>query len=211
MEKVYVQYGCGLSAPIEWMNYDISPTLRLQRLPLVGNLLRRMMETKFPLNVKYGNIVAGLPVQDDKCDGIYCSHTLEHLSLNDLRVALKNTYKILKPGGIFRCVLPDLQYAAKSYLINLESGKGDSSIDFMLSTSLGEASRQRGIKSLLSYLYGNSKHLWMWDYMSLSEELRKIGFLDIRLCSFNDCEDEMFKLVENKERFNNALALECKK
>jgi hypothetical protein len=34
MTKIYIQYGCGLSAPKEWTNFDVSPTLRIQKLPI---------------------------------------------------------------------------------------------------------------------------------------------------------------------------------
>ena len=70
------------------------------------------MNTSFPSNVKYGDIIKGLPVEDNSCDGLYCSHTLEHLSLQDFRIALKNSYKILKKGGIFRVILPDIKHIA---------------------------------------------------------------------------------------------------
>ena len=39
MNSPYVQYGCGLSAPHEWLNFDASPILRLQKLPLLGQLV----------------------------------------------------------------------------------------------------------------------------------------------------------------------------
>ena len=38
MKKKYVQYGCGLSAPNEWINFDVSPTLRIQKIPIIGSL-----------------------------------------------------------------------------------------------------------------------------------------------------------------------------
>jgi len=94
--KIYVQYGCGLSAPKEWKNFDVSPTLRIQKTPIVGNLFKSRLNTVFPENVQYGDIIKGLPVKDDSVDGVYCSHTLEHLSLEDFRKALKNTYRIMK-------------------------------------------------------------------------------------------------------------------
>src|SRR5436190_6115031 len=115
MVKLYVQYGCGLSAPAGWKNFDVSPTLRLQKIPFLGKLLKRNSKTVFPENVQYGDIIKQLPVAENSCDGVYCSHTLEHLSLNDCRISLRNTYKILKPKGIFRCVVPDLEMAARAY------------------------------------------------------------------------------------------------
>ena len=95
---VYVQYGCGNSCPQDWVNFDASPTLRLQRLPLVGALFRRG-STVFPAGVRYGDIVKGLSLADDSVDGIYASHVLEHLSLADFARALRNTIRLLRPGG----------------------------------------------------------------------------------------------------------------
>src|SRR5262245_22988509 len=33
-QALYVQYGCGLSAPDDWLNFDASPTLWLQLIPV---------------------------------------------------------------------------------------------------------------------------------------------------------------------------------
>jgi hypothetical protein len=51
----------------------------------------------------------------------------------------------------------------------------------------------------------------MWDSKSLSEELKNVGFTQIRNCKFNDSEDEMFKQVEDFGRFENAVAIESRK
>lgn len=212
MEKgQYVHYGCGLTAPLEWDNYDTSPTLRIQKAPVVGKILSSKLNIRFPGNVKYGDIVSGLPVGSDSCDGIYCSHVLEHLALRDFKVAIKNTYKILKPNGVFRCVVPDLEAYARNYLHSLDQRDSNSSLKFLKDSLLGYQERARGFKGLMVNLYGNSKHLWMWDYLSLSSELAQVGFKDIRRCQFNDCEDAMFKLVENAGRFKDAVAVECRK
>ena len=56
----YVQYGAGLCGPENWTNFDISPTLRLQRLPLIGGIFNRL-GPKFPRTVRYGDIIRGLP------------------------------------------------------------------------------------------------------------------------------------------------------
>lgn len=212
MTKLYVQYGCGLSAPTEWLNFDVSPTLRIQKIPLVGNFFESRSNVKFPSNVRYGDIIRGLPVKDGSCDGIYCSHTLEHLSLEDFRIALKNTFKILKKDGIFRCIVPDLEYAGREYIKSLDSGNSLASIKFVGSnTLLGIENRPKGLTGFLRTFLGNSHHLWMWDNKSLSEELKNAGFNRIRTCKFNDCDDEMFKYVEDIGRFENAVAIESRK
>ena len=138
----YVQYGCGFSAPVGWRNFDASPTLRFERLPIIGRFYTKN-DARFPESVEYGDIVKGLPVEENSCKGVYCSHILEHLSLNDFRIALGNTYKILQPNGIFRLVLPDLEFSARQYL---NSTSSDAASSFMRETSLGLESRPRTLK-----------------------------------------------------------------
>ncbi len=205
----YVQYGCGFTAPDSWINYDASPTLQFERLPLLGKLYTRNRQ-RFPANVIYGDIVAGLPEKTDSCDAIYCSHILEHLTYEDFCTALKNTYNILKPGGTFRGVVPDLRTAVNDYIENADHSDAPAS-ELMRSTMLGLESRKKGISALVKNLYGNSKHLWMWDYRSLSFELKKTGFTNIRPAMFGDAADPLFSFVEEEGRFFKAAAFECTK
>lgn len=213
-DKTYVQYGCGLTAPKEWINFDISPTLRIQKFPILGSILKKKLNTVFPANVLFGDIIRGLPLVDNSVDGIYCSHTLEHLALYDLKRALQNTFKVLKHGAIFRCVVPDLEFYARRYVAALDQGDEKANYNFLGKGGevlFGLENRERGIKGLASALFGNSHHLWMWDFLSLSAELKHAGFKDIRRCYFNDSKDMMFLLVEDSGRFSNALAIEAYK
>jgi SAM-dependent methyltransferase len=172
----YVQYGCGLSAPSKWENFDSSPTLRIEKIPLIGYLYSRR-NPLFPPNVNYGDVVKGLPFPPFSCEAIYCSHVLEHLSLDDFRTALENTNLLLKPGGIFRFVLPDLEYCARKYINDTSS---EAASTFIRETYLGREFRERGLKSLAKSFFCNSLHLWMWDYKSIYPELESAGFIEIR-------------------------------
>jgi predicted SAM-dependent methyltransferase len=205
--KLCVQYGCGLSAPKEWLNFDASPTLRIQKNIFLKYFIAGLQDTKFPDNVKYGDIIKGLPVKPGTCDAVYCSHVLEHLSLSDFRKALTNTYNILKPGGAFRLVMPDLHAMAEEYIKN-KINNTSASIDFIKNTGMGLEFRARGFKTFIKSFFGNSRHLWLWDYESTIAELEKTGFKNIRKCKFNDSSVAEFKLVEDEGRFSNAIALE---
>ncbi len=214
MEQRYVQYGCGITAPKEWINFDVSPTLRIQKLPLIGKrIAKKIAGFSFPDNVRYGDITKGLPIPENTCDGLYSSHTLEHLPLDGFRMALINSYKILKPGGIFRCIVPDLEPAARQYITSLDGKeKETASITFMgPHTLLGAESRPKGLKGLLRTFFGNANHLWMWDHKSMEHELKLAGFKNIRKCGFDDCQDLKFKHVEDPRRFISAVAFECTK
>ncbi len=105
--------------------------------------------------------------------------------------------------------MPDLEYAVRRYLEGLDLNKPNSNIEFFECTSLGQVTRQKGIKALFINLLGNSKHLFMWDRLSLHKELREAGFSRMRPCVYNDSEDPMFKLVEDKDRFEHSLAFEA--
>jgi len=204
---LYIQYGCGLSAPMEWRNFDASPTLRFERLPVIGQFYTKN-DKRFPTNVEYGDIVKGLPVEINSCKGVYCSHILEHLSLNDFRMALKNTHRILQPGGVFRLVLPDLEYYINQYHNNNST---DAAFLFMQETYLGYEHRPRRLKAIISSWFGNSHHLWMWDYKSISQELLNAGFVNVQRANYNSSEDPYFKSVEEESRWEDCLGVECKK
>ncbi len=211
MNKIYVQYGCGLSAPKEWINFDVSPTLRIQKIPILGSILKNSLNVSFPDNVLYGDIVKGLPIDNKTCDGLYCSHTLEHLALADFKIAIQHSYNYLKQDGIFRCVVPDLEYQVRQYINRLDGGDVDANSYLMNATLMGVQERKRGLKAFISSFYGNANHLWMWDYASLIHELKQVGFSCVKACKFNDSKDDMFKLVEDTERFENSVAIECVK
>lgn len=209
-EKKYVQYGCGLSCPDGWLNFDVSPTLRIQKSPLIGRILRSKLNVIFPEKVKYGNIIKGLPsVSPNSCDGVYSSHTLEHLSLTDFRKSLKNTLSIMKSGAIFRCVMPDLEHGVRLYLEDVAAKRIDANHRLMKWSEMGHISRPTNLFGFIKSHYSSSRHLYLWDELSLQKELEDAGFVQIRRCVFADCEDQHFQLVESKDRFENALAFEC--
>ena len=181
-------------------------------MPLVGKVLRARLNTVFPANVLFGDIVKGLPVKENSCAGVYASHVLEHLALLDFRAALQNTYRILQPGGTFRCIVPDLEYSARKYLQGLENGYEEASLDFIdCDLLLGLKKRPKGVIEKITYLWSNLHHSWMWDAKSMAKELRNCGFREIHLCKYIDSEDPMFKLVEDADRFKNSVAFDCKK
>lgn len=202
----YVHYGCGTTAPQGWRNFDGSLTVRFERLPLIGRLWSKNT-WRFPDNVEYGDIVHGLPVASGSCRGVYCSHILEHLALEDCKTALRQTKRILRPGGIFRLVLPDLDYSIKLYLANSAS---DAAHEFLRETLLGLERRPRRIRDFIFAWLGNERHLWMWDYRSIELELMHAGFVDIRRASCGDSTDPKFQEVEDQLRWDNCVGVDCR-
>ena len=104
----FVQYGCGWQAPANWLNFDSSPTLRFEKLPFVGRLYTKNAR-RFPENVFYGDIVKGLPVNNGSVARLFASHVIEHLCYQDAKLALKRSHELLKPGGLFRLIVPQIR------------------------------------------------------------------------------------------------------
>jgi SAM-dependent methyltransferase len=212
-EGLYVQYGCGICAPAGWLNFDASPRLRLERIPGLRGILRSTIGLLFPANVRFGDIVRGLPVPEHSACGIYCSHVLEHLARDDLATALRNTRRILRPGGTFRLVVPDLNWRALRYVAAAGSGKHFAADQFMSAANLGRCAQPKNIVSLAREFFGHSAHLWMYDFAGLKPRLEEAGFVAIRRCELGDARDRMFDLVEETGRFfddgERELAIEA--
>jgi SAM-dependent methyltransferase len=211
----FVHYGCGHDAPDGWMNFDASLTLKAERLPILGKMIKKNSH-RFPKNVTFGDIVSGLPIAAASVDAVYASHVLEHLSRDGMITALRNTLSILRPGGIFRLVVPDLEARARRYVDDLSS-RSDANDRFLKSSYLGVETDQRGIAQLASGLFSRSKHLWMWDYPSMKAALESVGFISVRRCDLGDSGLQEFDAVERRDRFHDEvlnireLAMHCQK
>jgi SAM-dependent methyltransferase len=204
----YVQYGSSWIAPEEWENFDASITLKWERIPVLGRYTKNA--SRFPSYVRPGDIVKGLPIPSASCQGVYASHVLEHLSLEDFHKALENTRRILRKNGIFRALVPDLEFAAREYIAGLDRGEPAANESFLRGAGLGCEQKKPGLMGLAHKLFNTSAHLWMWDEASLAQALKDHGFSRIRPCRFGDCEDPMFSFVENRGRFDHAVALEAR-
>lgn len=78
-----------------------------------------------PPYIRHLELRKSLPYEANTFDEIYCNHVLEHLSLEDGKRLVEEFYRILKPGGTCRLVVPDLELATREYLHNLETVSKD--------------------------------------------------------------------------------------
>jgi len=94
-----VNLGCGSRFHPLWINFDIEPT--------DGKVFASDLRKPIPLPASCADVV-------------YHSHLLEHLSKSDGSRLLADCYRILKPGGIIRIVVPDLEQLARLYIEKME-------------------------------------------------------------------------------------------
>ncbi|MBN8560362.1 MAG: methyltransferase domain-containing protein [Leptolyngbya sp. UWPOB_LEPTO1] len=91
--------GCGKTFQAAWHNVDLNPC---------SSEVRRL------------DLRKGLEFPDQVFDACYNSHVLEHLDPSEAIDSLSQMYRVLKPGGIVRIVVPDLEGVARLYLQVLE-------------------------------------------------------------------------------------------
>src|ERR1041385_5970668 len=71
-------------------------------------------------NVLAHNLLKGIPFGNNSFDAVYHAHVLEHFTPEDGKKLLEECFRVLKPGGILRIGVPDLETIVREYMRNLE-------------------------------------------------------------------------------------------
>lgn len=118
---VKVNLGSGYQGLEGWLNYDNSIIARFSRWPGVIRLLVKLgLLQKGYLGIKWPPIIIhdcrrGIPLDNDSVDFVYTSHFLEHLYRHEALAILRECRRVLKPGGVTRIAVPDLDKLVESY------------------------------------------------------------------------------------------------
>jgi SAM-dependent methyltransferase len=89
-----LHWGCGSITPPDWINSDIVSGPGVQVC---------------------GDIRQGLPLENGSLDYIVSQHGLQDLGIYEQVDALRELWRLLKPGGVLRLGLPDLDLAIAAY------------------------------------------------------------------------------------------------
>jgi predicted SAM-dependent methyltransferase len=196
-DLVFVNIGCGLTAPDGWYNIDNSPTITLSRIPGVRRILSA---PAWPRNVHRHNVLKGLPFADETVDCIYSSHTFEHFTYAQSLSLAKECRRVLKLGGILRLVVPDLERLVRDYLADSAPLASHRLIERLL---LGHTWQDM--------LHPGAHHNQMFDGRSLIAMLQEAGFENARLSEFGESEILGVLEVESKDRQRESLYVEVEK
>lgn len=102
---LYLNLGCGryFSSSHEWINIDIAPV---------------------DINHIYQyHLLLGIPFADNSFNGVYHSHILEHFPREQVLPFLRECLRVLRPGGILRIAVPDLENILRNYLAVLDAAR----------------------------------------------------------------------------------------
>lgn len=95
----YLNLGCGYRFNSKWTNVDFVSTAK---------------------DVIAHDLTKGIPFADNSFALVYHSHLLEHFPKTGSEFFIRECYRVLKPGGVLRIVVPDLEQIARIYLEAVE-------------------------------------------------------------------------------------------
>ena len=202
--------GCGYQTSERCTNIDWSLPVRLKgsalgrmAVPLLIRGDRRVAYDAMDGEVLRHNLKKGIPFPDQSVEGVYHSHLLEHLDYDVAPIFLAEVKRVLKPGGVHRIVVPDLEFETRRYVTSLEeTAAGNSTpseheetirllIDQMVRKESWGTSQQQGLRRRTeNALLGDARkrgetHQWMYDRVSLPAKLMEAGFVDAKVVSYN--------------------------
>jgi predicted SAM-dependent methyltransferase len=172
-----LNWGCGPIRPAGWVNSDREPG---EGVDLVCD------------------IRDGLPVPDDTFDCIVSIHVLEQIPYLELDAALTELRRVLKPDGVMRLGVPDLDCAIVAYL----RGQPD-----YFHVADHEVASIGGKLCVQMTWYGSTRSLFTYDF--LAELLARTGFRDIRRCAFRATGSRDLSIVELDNRERESLFVEA--
>jgi SAM-dependent methyltransferase len=172
-----LHFGCGRITPEGWLNADIRPG---ERVDLCCDVL------------------AGIPLDDDSIDYISSQHALQEIKVLDQIRAFRELRRVLKPGGVLRVVLPDLDRAIDAY----QSGR-----DAYFRPRDWESIDGNFITHIV--WYSNTRTLFTCAFAL--ELLRKAGFADVRRVAYRITASPHPEIVELDSREPESFYVEAVK
>jgi SAM-dependent methyltransferase len=178
-ERRRLNLGCGPRPVAGWVNAD--------REPFHG------------IDV-HGDLRTGLPIDSGRFEWVVAIHVLQDLAWPDIPGALAEVKRILKPGGVLRLALPDLDRAIDAYR------RGDADYFFIPD----EDARAVGAKLVTQIIwYGSVRTPFTLDFAC--ECLADAGFREIGACAFGQTRHGEAGIAELDNRERESFFVEALK
>jgi len=126
----------------------------------------------------------GLPLAAGSCDYIYSSHFFEHLDCKQGLRLMRDCYRALRPGGVFRIALPNFEGLFAAYL------RRDESYFDLVSGPEYLPEVEPETKTLVDYVnfgvYQVGEHKCVYDKEKTILLLRKLGYSNVAPADYQE-------------------------
>ena len=198
--------GCGPQVVDGWVNVDYALGARLAAIPVLKPALRRIkfFRVDWDPKIYIHDLTKRLPWGPGTVDACYTSHTVEHMSREHGAFFVRETFRVLKPGGILRVIVPDLGPIVERY----RSGKlpADEMVE-QLGVLYG--SDKQGLRRMLAPMI-EFPHKCMYDPPTMVRLLQTAGFEAAARAPF-ESEIQDIRMIELENRTFEAVIVEGKK
>ncbi len=156
--RSYVNLGCGTRHHPGWTNIDIV--------------------SSGPGVVQH-DLSQGIPLPDASCEVVYHAAVLEHMRQEEAGRFMRECCRVLKPGGIVRVGVPDLERLCQLYLARHRAAcEGDAAAahdyDWILLELYDQTVREQSGGRMLDYLRQNPLPNEAFVYERIGEEGRQL-------------------------------------
>ena len=166
-----LQIGCGANHLEGWLNTGIS-----------------IEECRAGIYLNAGN---RFPFLDNTFGYIFSEHLFEHLSYPQAMNMLKESYRVLKPGGVMRVATPNLRFLLGLYQ-EPEKPLHKRYIEY--------TAKNGGIPPTAVFVINRFHTAWghqiVYDAETLTDLLEQVGFKDVRPCEVSHSEHAALNGVE---------------
>jgi SAM-dependent methyltransferase len=145
-----------------------------------------------------GLIQDGLPLADGAVDYAVSIHGLQDLSCLEVRTALQELRRVLRPEGVLRLALPDLERALAAY------ARGDRAYFYIPD---GDARTLSGKLIVQITWYGSVRTPFTWEFAR--ELLLDAGFAHVARCAYRCTASRYPAIVELDNRERESLFVEA--
>jgi len=172
-----LQIGCGKVLLDGWLNSDIR-----QDIP----------------GVCYLDATNSFPIPDSTFDYVFSEHIIEHLPYDGGASMLRESFRILKPGGKVRIATPDLKK-----ILALYSGQPTAEQERYIHWSVDKHLGNIGIYApqfVINNFFDSWGHRFIFDVPTLSALLKSIGFTEVTERSPGQSDEAALRNIESHGR-----------
>jgi predicted SAM-dependent methyltransferase len=182
---IMLNVGCGTDYKKGWVNVDNNSDNNIKNLDLNWDLRNP------------------LPYDDNSVDYIFNEHLVEHLEVDEARTVIKDLMRVLKPGGVLRIAMPNLEEVVDQYK-KLPISKDPTIKRFKLTYIKTRAER-------INIAFREWGHKWLYDPEELRRRLKEAGCKDKNIvrCKVGKSKHPALRNLEIREE--SSLIMEVTK